>query len=119
MVVAEIHAHRCACRRHQLVKLEALSFALVKGDVVGSVVDDGDELAVVLLDASRVAADATLPMCRERLEENVGAGVIDFDLVGDRIIGHDDSERNSTMASLNTGDSCGKNEYRCCTAKAY
>ena len=119
MIVAEIHAHRRAGRRHQLVELEAVAVAPVDGDGVGAVVDGGEELAVVLLDASGVAADAALAVRRQGLKQDVRVDIIDLDLVRHRIVGHDHGQRHGAMAGLNARDSCGAHEERRRTAKAY
>jgi hypothetical protein len=46
MVVAEIHTHGSAGRRHQLFEFEAVAVAPVYGNRIGSVVDGREELAV-------------------------------------------------------------------------
>ena len=89
VIVAEIHTHWRTCRRHEFVKPEAVSLARIQGDGIGSIVHGGEELAFVLFDASGVAADTTLALGRQGLEQHLGARVVDLDLVRHRIIGHD------------------------------
>ena len=69
VIVAEVDAHRRAGRGHQLVEPEAVAIAPVERDRVRSVVDDGEDLAAILLDASRVAADAAFAVGRQRLQQ--------------------------------------------------
>jgi hypothetical protein len=48
MVVDEIDTDWCARRGYQFVEFETVACALEDGDRVGSIIDDGDNLAVVL-----------------------------------------------------------------------
>src|SRR4030095_7858899 len=119
MIVAEIDAHRRTGRSHQLVKLEALSVAFVQRDAVRSVVDHRDDLAIVLFDASRIAADAAHSVRRQGLEQDVRADVVDLDLVGHWIIGHDHGQRGGAVVSLNVRRSHDEHEQRRRTAKTF
>src|SRR5258706_10330658 len=71
VIVAKIDTYRRAGRRHQLVKLEAISLAPVNGNGPGSIFDRPEELALLLFYASAVTSDPTRPVGRQGLEQAV------------------------------------------------
>ena len=107
MIVAKIHAHRSAGGRHDLVELQHVPIAPEQRNAVGSVVDDGDESAVVLLDAPCVASDTALAVSGQCLKQDMAFGVVDPDLIGIRVVGHRHDERASMAAArVNSGAAC-------------
>src|ERR1041384_4999468 len=99
MIVAEIHTHRSAGGRYDVVKFQHVPVASEKCNAVRSVVDDGDESAVVLLDAVCVTANTALAVGGQCLKQGVAPGVVDPELIRIRVVGHRDDERTSLVAA--------------------
>src|SRR6185295_8675088 len=109
MIVAEIHAHRSAGGRYDLVKCQHVPVASEKRNAVRSVVDDGDESAVVLLDAACVTSNTTPAVGGQRLKQGVALSVVDSELVRILVVGHRNDERASLAAArANSGAARGE-----------
>src|SRR5882672_8935561 len=59
-----------------------------------------------LLDASRITADAALPLGGEGLEQGLGASVVDLDLVRLRIIRHHHGQRGAALIGMDARHTC-------------
>ncbi len=106
VIVAKIYAHRSARRGHNPVETQPVSMAFEQRYRIRSVIHDGNELTVELLDASRITADAALALGGEGLEQGLGASVVDLDLVRLRIVRHHHGQRGAALIGMDARHTC-------------